>query len=260
MPGHHAKIRLHPLTLTEFALDVLGIILNTMYLVGSIFFLPGQPAHLYRIGIWLYIIASTGVTILAIKAVWESRNKYKAALKADEDDDTRHELCETVLYAVAGFVFAVGTWLFLPEFQSAAIAWDANTAAAWLFIIGSFAFVFAGINNALNLRHDRAGLTETSYRLAETSLLFAISGSVLFVVGSFYFRPSGYSECTPEEEGGSTEHWCQSSTETGVVCFIVGSCLFVMQAIMVMIGAFVTHNGLKKSLAESTSEDDEASS
>jgi len=254
MPAHHVKPRLHRLSFTDFALAVLAIILNIMFLVGSFLFLPGYSEHLYEVGVWLYIDASTVVSILSLKTVWDLWPRYHALSR---DDGTRHECCETTMYAIAGILFAIGTWLFLPGYAEIGSAWNWNTVGAWMFIIGCLSFVAAGLNNALNIHHDSADDSNkffqlTAYNLSVAALFSTMFGSVFFVVGSFFFRPAGALEC----EEGHVGLWCHSSTFSGAWCFIIGSCLFAIKTASGLLAAIVTHR-VMRSLGEESSEDED---
>ncbi|CAK0802734.1 unnamed protein product [Prorocentrum cordatum] len=137
------------------------------------------------------------------------------------------------------------------------MAWDWATAAAWMFIIGSFCFVAAGLYNALNIHHDRSNDGKyfyelTPYNVSVATLFCGIFGTVLFVVGSFYFRPGGVIQC----DDGKIGRWCHCSTFTGAWCFIIGSILFVAQSVLGLLSAVITHRSLNIAFDESSADED----
>jgi len=181
--------------------------------------------------------------------IWQEGKNYRKALVEymnlqDASDKQIQNAClETSMYAIAGILFAMGTWMFLPIWKDDTATWDWNTVGAWLFIIGSFGFVYAGLNSALNLRYDPLFdkirvCGYNPYYLAREAVTSGLCGSVLFVVGSFYFRPAGYYEC-PDEV---SIRWCSSTASTGAWCFIIGSCCFVWQSFLALLGGLLTHS------------------
>jgi hypothetical protein len=120
----------------------------------------------------------------------------------------RWESINTAVYCLGGLIFTAGSVLFLPAFDRLA-AWG-----AWAFIIGSFLYLLVTVHDLLeSLYYLRAhGPADGLHRAELASAGVYVSGTVLFIIGSFLFLPALYN--------AAPAAWC----------FIVGSGLFAAGA------------------------------
>jgi hypothetical protein len=190
----------------DYVLGVLGFTCNTMFIVGSVLFL-GDILQV-KIGAWLFIIASVGVFFMA---GWTVLENIAAVKGGTLDEHQRDETAESLHFMGSAFIFAVGSVLFMPGvFGSNANAqfWGEETGA-WMFCIGSLGYLSAAYWNALGLgasrAHARKGTSATDPTVAEAEdrcsniasveLWILLTGSALFTVGSFLYRPSLETNC-----------------------------------------------------------------
>jgi len=190
----------------DYVLGFLGFTFNTMFIVGSFLFL-GDTLQV-KVGDWLFIIASVGVFFLA---GWTVLENIAAGKGGTLDEHQRDETAESLHFMGSAFIFAVGSVLFMPGvFGSNANAqfWGEETGA-WMFCVGSLGYLSAAYWNALGLGASRArsskGTSATDPTVAEAEdrcsyiasveLWILLTGSALFTVGSFLYRPSLETNC-----------------------------------------------------------------
>jgi len=235
---------LEPVTSRDYGTEVASIVLMVMYLVGSICFLQGFQEWVYHLAAWLFIVASFGVTIQAAIPFLRS---LKSSHRTSWNDLTESEL-ELLNFAVAGFLFFLGTFAFVPNiFREEHVFWG-TTVGAWLFITGSFGFLEATFWNAIGLRADFCkGILPDWHqrncsRLTNASLFASLHGCALFLIGSVLFRPAFVNGC---ESLGYNEgrEWCQSPAQAATWCYIAGSVFFVVQSLLGLANSIVSDRG-----------------
>merc|ERR1719265_613614 len=104
--------------------------------------------------------------------------------------------------------------------------------------------------NAANLRVDHYDPMVSSlpkwhyrmcYKLHLVALFCAITGGPLFVAGSFFYAPSLANTCAGKDHVGVG--YCRSSGDFGTQLYIIGSALFVLQAVLILISSVLSHKG-----------------
>jgi len=182
----------------EYVAGSLSVCTNTMFVVGSICFFDGWPLWVAYLGDWLFIVGSLLTLLLAAWAMCESWLAHKHR-DADEKQKHRDELMENLNYVIASIIFTVGSVFFMPGiYTGQKQEFAGHEAGAWCFIVGSFGFVLASYWNALGMasehgyRHPPSTAAASCIQLSKVSLCLSMIGGVLFVTGSFLYRP-GYS-------------------------------------------------------------------
>lgn len=190
----------------DYVLGFLSFAFNTMFIVGSFLFL-GDTLQV-KIGDWLFIIASVGVFVVA---GWTVLEHIAAGKGGTLDEHLRDETAESLHFMGSAFIFAVGSILFMPGLygsNATAEFWGEETGA-WMFCVGSLGYLSAAYWNALGLGASRAqsrkgaGATDPEVAEAEdrcsyiasVELWILLTGSALFTVGSFLYRPSLETNC-----------------------------------------------------------------
>jgi hypothetical protein len=193
----------------DFVLGFLSFTFNTMFLVGSFLFLGSEVQ--VKIGDWLFIVASLGVFFMA---GWTVLENIVAGKGGHLDEHHRDETAESLHFMVSAFIFAVGSLLFMPGLygdNEVAGFWG-EESGAWMFCFGSLGYLSAAYWNALGLGASRAhegnrtgtidpSVAEAEGRcsyIASVELWILLTGSALFTVGSFMFRPSLETNCDVE--------------------------------------------------------------
>eukprot|EP00928_Gymnodinium_smaydae_P056716 TRINITY_DN40040_c0_g1_i1.p2 TRINITY_DN40040_c0_g1~~TRINITY_DN40040_c0_g1_i1.p2 ORF type:complete len:118 (-),score=13.92 TRINITY_DN40040_c0_g1_i1:21-374(-) len=101
-------------------------------------------------------------------------------------------------------------------------------------------WVFAALYRGLGLaeqwgnRNDRSPSEKRGYRLSAFALICNLTGSVLFVVGSFLFRPGFLVDCDGPLANPYvlTATTCGSILDNGVACYLIGSILFFADSLL----------------------------
>mmetsp|Transcript_48560 Transcript_48560/g.140703 ORF Transcript_48560/g.140703 Transcript_48560/m.140703 type:complete len:344 (-) Transcript_48560:56-1087(-) len=190
------------------------------FLVGSYFFFTWLDPWAVYCGDWLFITASFINCLicgcLTVDHVRERRYFQREADHARDDEDREkalneleekgQELMESVSYFVSSVIFAVGCVLFYPHlFSDEKHAEYGEEIGAFMFIIGSFGFVVGAFWNSMamvkaaTVHVPKVGSTEYRRRQVMAAELFmSLMGSVLFVTGSFLYRPSYATNCDHE--------------------------------------------------------------
>lgn len=196
----------------EYFLGVVGIVVNVMYLIGSIAFLEGFPSWVGKMGDWLFIVGSV---VTVIQASWSAHEAYVMWSHPDflldesfinqycKKERLADEVAENLHFVISSVIFFVGALFFMPGiYDDDESEQYGHEAGAWCFIIGSFGFVLASYWNACGLAAEfgqryAAGSRESRcVRLASISLCFAMVGGVFFVSGSFLYRPGYGKDCS----------------------------------------------------------------
>mmetsp|Transcript_22157 Transcript_22157/g.69167 ORF Transcript_22157/g.69167 Transcript_22157/m.69167 type:complete len:315 (-) Transcript_22157:65-1009(-) len=185
-------------TCSAYLAGTLNIIISIAFLVGSVLFLEAMPTWAVKLGDWLFIFGACLSCLLAGQAVMEARVAFELGHLTDEG---RNEFFESVWFFVSNVVFFAGSILFYPGlFVTEASKDTGHEIGACLFALGSFGMVLASYCNALGMSAQgpraKGGTAAAAIRqLASTELFLAMVGSVLFVVGSFFYRPSLDTKC-----------------------------------------------------------------
>ncbi|WP_111748036.1 YrhK family protein [Salinisphaera orenii] len=142
-----------------------------LFIGGSIFFLPALASSQF-VGAWLFLIGSilylvvTGHDLLEVVRFW--RLFFTRTL------GQTLELLASLNYVTGSLLFAVGSVFFLPS-------WDWPVAGAWLFVLGSVAFV---VGASVNLLQVFESPTLAYLELFNLTVAWFAVGSVLFLVAS----------------------------------------------------------------------------
>eukprot|EP00443_Scrippsiella_acuminata_P092076 CAMPEP_0115393992 /NCGR_PEP_ID=MMETSP0271-20121206/12036_1 /TAXON_ID=71861 /ORGANISM="Scrippsiella trochoidea, Strain CCMP3099" /LENGTH=322 /DNA_ID=CAMNT_0002817649 /DNA_START=15 /DNA_END=983 /DNA_ORIENTATION=+ len=254
----------------EYFFGVVVIIVNAMFLIGSVCFLKRFPVWVGKLGDWLFLIGSVVTVIQSTMSAHEAYvTSYHPDLRNPESLISQHckqerltiEVVENLHFVGASIIFFVGAIFFMPGIYSNDVAEEyGHEYGAWCMIIGSFGYVFASYWNA-------CGVATEHSRLASISLCCAMVGGVFYVAGSFMYRP-GYSKDCPQngplpvslqEQDSARQHhrrygllharsltsslstagmvadkgagvFCLDAAEDGTWMYIIGSCFFLMQA------------------------------
>lgn len=218
---HVPKEKPHRSILPGHMAALLNAFIAIQFIVGSYLFFSWMRPWAAYMGDWLFITGSVmtcGVcTCLMIDHLRDMLHAYKEADKAEDDDERNRalqeaeemwrELMESIFFVVSSIIFMVGCVLFYPElFEDEKHKEWAEEIAAFTFIAGSFGFVVAGYFNALAMVqsatvHETPVVGSYEYwrrKISAGELFLAIMGGVLFVTGSFLYRPSYATNCSKD--------------------------------------------------------------
>jgi len=230
---------------------VTNVIVSIGFVVGSWMFLHES---LTMAGDVIFVIGSAITFLFAAYNVIEVRREESFQF-AIADREKGSELLETLSFAVAGFVFMVGTFFYWPGiYQDEAAERYGEKWGATLFIVGSFGFILASFFNALNMAASKSDskLTEiyiTCHQFHVVALLCSQLGSVLFFTGSFLYRPELSSHCKEIKqivtegvcEINKMDADCASSFKVGTFMYIIGSVLYLVEAVLNFASATLRH-------------------
>jgi len=202
---------------------ILGLngLASTQFFAGSGFFFTWlNPWALYA-GDWCFIVGSFITLFVSICTAADQLREmrhFQAEADLARDDKTRdiaqqeyeekhEELLESVSFVVSSLIFTAGCVLFYPHLFSDKRhqEWGEEIGAI-LFITGSFGFVLAAYWSSMAMVkkasiHDLPKVGSPEYRrrqITSMELLCSLIGSVLFVTGSFLYRPSYATDCSHE--------------------------------------------------------------
>lgn len=244
MPAHVRHLCRDP-NPTDYVIAFINLGINTMFLIGSFWFLPADawivPSYEsmpWRIppiwwACWLFIVGSLLTCVIAARNIYlavadpvETLHLFQGGEHAREE---RNEFFEACLFFVSGIIFFVGSVLFMPG-PTKADQWMTlkyedheqkeygEQWGAYLFIIGSYGFVISGFFNGYGKSHADWGMQESKKKqmmvhlLKKYGLLFVVLGSAFFVVGSFMYRPGLQNSC-PNQAELRTESAAAEETE-----------------------------------------------
>jgi len=227
--------------LMEYFIDIVGILASICFVVGCYCFMS-DSAEVVTVGAWLFIVGSLagvamgGHTLLEQLAAMRSERPLK--------DEQRDELSETLLYLISSIGFAVGCIFFLPGLtHTAAGGFIAAGIGSWICIISSFMVVFSVFYNALGFVDDKSesGIDAKTARLCvvltRVGMFLLLFGGVLFVVGSFMYRPDFAGKCP----AGSSDATCLAVASYGTFAYLLGSYAFLVQTILAFIVGLLKH-------------------
>jgi len=243
-------------------MSVINILVQVGFLWGSILFLSSDEENL-KTGDILFIIGSVITFVFAAYNLIESRNHWMNYWDAERED--RIEFVEVSMFFLAGLVFMVGSLFYWPgiylswcgeactETQINDMEFAGESWGAFLFVMGSLMFVTASMFNAvgLGMNKDEADTDNptsvTVHYIHVAALMASQLGSTCFVVGSFLYRPV-FPSCPSlteryagEAQAGQEEaiENCVSTGTSGTRLYIVGSCLYLVEALLNFISSIV---------------------
>lgn len=201
MPPVHKK-RLSKEETTEIITGSINLVVNIGFIFGSIFFLPNIPEifgyESAYVGDILFIIGAMIGFILAVRSLYLTHEAGKTR-EVVASRIERNEYFETVLYAVAAAIFFCGSLLFFPPFLE----------ADWQTEETKFAYEKVGAH------------------------LFA-AGSLGYVMAGFYngFSQGAHAQEIDKSIDTTAEELIHYLKKYGLLCVVIGSCLFVTGSFM----------------------------
>lgn len=230
----------------ELVMDLLYATANLMFVVGSVCFFANLPRAARYAGAILFLIGSVFTAVCAFITLLENIAVRSAKAKVRPG---RNEVLESINYVIAGVLFAVGSVLWVPGvFHTPGSKVVGQGAGTWLFILGSFSLTLASYANAIGLATERGwegvpdGWARTCFRIDCFGLGCTQIGSVLFVAGSFLYRPGFENHCEERGAEGAANEVCISTSFFGTKLYVVGSVFFLMQSVSVIINGFLRRN------------------
>lgn len=281
MPAHHQTSRVRcyhwpcggEATHGHFLEYFIGLTLvaaSIMFVVGSYCFLTGNPKWITMLGDELYIAGSLIYLVTSLYSAVELSMSCCAYHQREVS-----EMFENILYIVAALIFTAGTVLFWPELWDGHGEQVALTCEIWgsyCFIIGSIGFCMASFFNALSLNRDaeRAAtignstkkrdivIAKRCHYLTISALFFSQLGGVLFVAGSYLYRPGFNNHCDPEKEALGTEEpesFCVNVLDEGTRLYIIGSFFYLAQSVLALIKIYLKHQ-ISAEIGDSSDDED----
>jgi hypothetical protein len=229
----------------EYLVDVIFILANMFFVAGSVCFFDDMAPWVVNMGCWFFIVGSSMNTLLTGHLLMEQL-AAKKHLTARFNDEDRHEVYETALFVVSSFIFTAGTFLFMPgiyKSEESEQVW--HEVGAWSFITGSLCLVFACYYNGLGIAESRAAAravkhcvkTDFVFKLNTIGLGMTQIGSVMFVTGSFLYRPAFASR-----KHSAMVARFDTVTNNGTILFLVGSLIYLSQSVLALIIGLVKHD------------------
>lgn len=196
----------------EHVLAITYITGGVLFVVGSIFFLPGFE-RFYHAGCLLFLIGGTAYLTTSSFDLEEAEHAGK-----------KFEYSMALLYVYGGCFFIVATFIFVPEITQAMGPYSAQLWGSWGFIVGSLFFVLACFLNgahtgdAFKDHKDDPIRVYWAQALVLATTFSTMLGSILFLVGSILYLPN---------------IGCDEGTVTlGTCCYIAGSFFFVVAGLL----------------------------
>lgn len=222
----------------EYFFVIVNLAVSVAYVYGSWTFLYED---LTSQGAWIFIVGSYTIFAIQLCHIVEERHYMKHVLCAGKRDPVaaRHanaELMEHINYAIAAFLFAGGSFFYMPGMPGDVFIKSSLGSA--LFIAGSFSFVLASFFNSLGLaaNKDNSKFTDvyvTCHYLYVTALMCSQCGSIMFFAGSVLYRPELSNSCSSAT--------CTSPTTLGTYFYILGSCLYLVEATSCFLTSALKH-------------------
>mmetsp|Transcript_39470 Transcript_39470/g.91610 ORF Transcript_39470/g.91610 Transcript_39470/m.91610 type:complete len:339 (-) Transcript_39470:132-1148(-) len=210
--------------LDKHVVACLNMFVSVQFLIGSFFFFTWLGSSAVYWGDWFFITGSALNCFISLSLTldhWREMDHIQSEVKkmpgeGEEDEknialqeleEKGRELMESSCYLAASAVFAVGCVLFYPHlFKDEVKKEYGEEIGAYMFILGSFGFVIAAYYNALAMvkgaaihKAPKIGSIEyTKRQIVAGELFLSTIGSVLFVTGSFLYRPSYATNCSHE--------------------------------------------------------------
>lgn len=193
--------------------------------------------------------------MFAVFHLVESSAHWTNYFAAERED--RIEFWETTMFFLAGLIFMVGSFFYWPglydwwhEGETEHAIHEAEefgeALGAYLFVTGSVLFLIASMFNAIGLgmnkeEKEKNPISVKTHYIHLCGLTCSQLGSVLFVAGSFMYRPAIGSPCpdyTARYEGAAqasepvAAHACETTGSFGTHLYIYGSILYSIEAIL----------------------------
>lgn len=268
----------------EYVMSVINIGVQIGFLIGSYLFLSSDEDDL-KVGDTLFIIGSIITFVFAAYALFESRHHWENYYMAERED--RIEFWESAMFFFAGLVFMVGSFFYWPGIYDWWYAGQDQTYinnmeesgeahGARCFIGGSVLFLIASMFNGIGLGMNKEEEAQNpvaviTHYIHLAALINSQMGSVLFVAGSWMYRPIIGSACPDfnaryegEAQEGQivAEHACETTGSFGTKLYIIGSAMYLIEALLNFINSALKHKycndgklGHKEMPAESGDED-----
>lgn len=187
----------------EHIVHAMGIAINAGFLAASWMFYSTMSETCVIIADWIFIIGSLGGVALALHHVHESHGldhiSEMTQLTGLKSRKRRDEFLEHIMFAVASFVFFLGSIFFMPGLygENKDAEYTGQRYGARLFIAGSFMLVicsfFAAIGMASDPEHHLhlkpGSIKMRCHYMFLAGLMLSQIASVCFVTGSVLFRP-----------------------------------------------------------------------
>jgi len=247
----------------EYGMSVTNILVQVGFTWGSYLFLSSNPTDL-RIGDCLFIAGSVITFMFALFSLIESRKHWENYKQAERED--RIEFWESSLFFFAGLVFLVGSlfywpgiygWWYSGEDESfiSSMEESGEGHGAGCFVAGSVLFLMASMFNGIGLgmnkeENEQNDMARMVHYIHLGALICSQMGSVLFVAGSWMYRPIGGSGCPdfdPRYEGEAqegepvAEHACETTGTFGTWLYIYGSLLYLTEALLNFTNSALKH-------------------
>jgi len=247
----------------EYAMSVINILVQVGFLVGSYLFMSSEESDL-MIGDTLFIVGSVITFVFAFYNLIESRAHWMNYYKAERED--RIEFWESAMFFFAGLVFMVGSFFYWPgiynwfyEGETPTYINDMEESGeahgARCFITGSVMFLIASMFNAIGLgmnkeEAEKNPVAVVSHYIHVAALFNSQMGSVLFVAGSWMYRPAIGSACPDfsaryegEAQNGEivAEHACETTGMFGTKLYIIGSAMYLIEALLNFTNSALKH-------------------
>jgi hypothetical protein len=213
----------------EYSHNVIEILANIAFVIGCYCFFSSNNS-VYGFGDWAFIIACTVNTIVVLSEFIEAMHN-KSVMKPKDRDEIMEHLC----FLCANALFAIGCVFFLPSVKYlTSFYYTASAIGAWCCILASFGLVYGTFYNAICFEGDLVDSTldprthEYCRKLTKISISLTLIGSMLFVVGSFMYRPIFGGLCPPH----STNAVCEAVSTYGTKCYLFGSYIFLAASIV----------------------------
>lgn len=286
--------------------ETIMILAGLTFVWGSVCFYPG-PFEDYQGGCILFIIGSAVYLFKSVQNMMKQVRKH-GWRRIHKDIEHYAEFSENVCYVAACLIFCIGCVLFWPGIYQGneTNKLRGEIIAAWCFIIGSLGFVIASFFNAILLsRTDTfkalpGAIGKKCYILGCYSLLCSQLGAVLFVSGSFMYRPGYNTHCDRNLEihkrwkhlatgmnngtvgsfdealevmadrmnrdSGVLEalipevEWCVNVMNDGTRLYIIGSLLYLVQSLIYLRITWIKQEAKDAKERGESEEDDESTS
>jgi hypothetical protein len=259
----------------EYAMSITNTLVQAGFLWGSYLFLSSEPNDL-RLGDTLFIIGSVITFVFALMSLIETRGHWQNYKQAERED--RIEFWESTMFFFAGLIFMIGSFFYWPGIYT---WWYAGAAecgesppedctyihdmeesgeahGARCFIIGSVMFLIASMFNGIGLgmnkdegqTYDVNPTSAVVHYIHIAALFSSQMGSVLFVAGSWMYRPVIGGSCSDfqtayigqEQEGQVVAaHACESTGTFGTKLYIIGSALYLVEALLNFTNSALKH-------------------
>lgn len=252
----------------EYIMSITNIFVQVGFLWGSYLFLSSDENDL-KLGDALFIVGSVITFVFAAYNLIESRAHWQHYYMAERED--RIEFWESSMFFFAGLVFMVGSFFYWPGIYNWWYA-DADESTindleesgeahgARCFIAGSVMFLIASMFNAIGLGMNKEEAAKNdvavwTHYIHIAGLMCSQLGSVLFVAGSWMYRPAIGGACpdfTERYEGAAqagepvAERACESTGSFGTKLYIWGSLLYLIEALLGFTNSALKHQYLNE--------------